>query len=353
MKEYIWIDWPNLDYESMPYRQSYRASVGLYEYPVDRFNLTNGRLELPHRNIVEKPEFNLYNLTNDWRDRYFSVMHEIADSVFKTANGRTVNLFYSGGIDSTSVLVALTRHPNFSNFLEQGKFKISLTSQSINEYPRMFYEEILPRIPIQPLDYNQSMLSNDLIVTGDLGDFIIGNSDASYYPNLDLMDSYHEIFKAMVTKERYKVYQPYHDMCNTCLGHAPFEIESCNQYLWWVNQCFVYQIDLVRPYIWSSTEDFSEIGTNNKVFRFFYDKKMTTFSYEYMSTNPQYSKADELRKLPKDFILNYTRDADYINKPKVYSQRLTFRSVYKSSIFIEDGIFKSEYNKRTITNASY
>jgi hypothetical protein len=332
--EYLWINHGHIDFKSMPYRNSYRWWAGDYEYPVDRFAVSEGRIELPYINIVKEPVYNLSNLTNDWRDRYFSVVDEIAENVYKTAGTRTINLLYSGGVDSTTVYCALAKNPKFKEFVEQGRFKISLTSSSIQEYPELFYKEILPNVILQPLDYNKSMLdSNELLVTGDLGDFIIGNSDASKFPEFDLMDHYEDI----LVEVRKKGLRRYEELCACAVSQAPFKIESINQWLWWINQSYVYQIDLLRPYIWSTTSDYSQVGTNNKVFRFFYDDLMTTFSYEYMSTNPVYSTADSLRSLPKEYIFDYTKDVEYIHKTKVYSQRLTLRTVHKSHIFVSDG----------------
>jgi hypothetical protein len=336
--EYIWINHGNLDFESMPYRNSYKDWAGSYEYPVDRFNITDGRLELTHRNIVRDPVFNLTNLSNDWLDRYFATIDAVGSNVFKAAGNRTINLLFSGGVDSTQVYIALSKNPAFKEFLAQGRFKISLTSSSINEYPELFYKEILPNIPIQPLDYNKSLLNDDeMIVCGDLGDFIIGNSDASGF-DVDLMDPYFAIIDEVRRRGLYE----YEELCMCAVDNAPFEINSVNQFLWWINQCYVYQIDLVRPYIWSSTGNYNRIGENGKVFRFFYDDLITTFSFEYMSTNPTYNTYDSLREWPKKYIFDYTKDAGYLQKPKVYSQRLTLRNCYKSHIFVQDDTIKDK-----------
>lgn len=332
--KYIWINHSNLQFKSMPYRNSYQKWAGAYEYPVDRFNISEGRLEMPHKNIVRDPVFNLGKLSNDWRDRYFSTMDAVADSVYKTAGSRTINLLFSGGVDSTSVYVALAKNPKFKEFVDEGRFVISLTSTSIQEYPELFYREILPNIPIQPLDYNKSMLdTNVLVVNGDLGDFIIGNSDASKFNDIDLMSHYSEIVKVI---QQDKLVE-YEELCMCALKNSPFEIRSVNQFLWWINQAYVCQIDLVRPYIWSSINDYNDIGNNNKVFRFFYDDLITTYSYEYMSTDPVHNNYNSLRKFPKDYIFDYTQDQSYLQKPKIYSQRLTLRYTYKSEIYIENG----------------
>jgi hypothetical protein len=334
---YIWINHGNVDFATMPFRNSYKDWAGVWEYPVDRFNILEGKLELPHKNIVRDPVYNLTNLTTNWKDRYFSLMNQVADNVYTTAGTRTINLFFSGGVDSTAVYVALAKHPKFKEFTEQGRFKVSLTSSSIQEYSKLFFDDILPKVILQPLDYDKSLNNpNELMVTGDFGDFIIGNADASMFPGVDLMGGPWEVLREIKNRNL----KEYEEMCIKAIRSAPFTIYSINQLLWWVNQCYVYQIELLRPYIWSSTTDYRDVSTNNKVFRFFYDDLITAFSYEYMSTNPVLRDYESLRKLPKDYIFDYTKDSDYILKPKVYSQRLTHRILYKTCIFEQDNIIQ-------------
>ena len=343
MKEYLWINWSNLDYLNMPVRGSFRNVVGNFEFPVDRFNMLDNVLEIPCRNILQDPKFSLTNLTNDWEDRYYSVLDSIADNVFTIANGRTIVVTYSGGIDSVSALISLQKHSKYKEYLEQGKFKVALTSTSITEYPELFYKSILPNIPLIPLDYVSLMNDDDvMLVTGDMGDYCIGSSDtlrfSAMQPDLDLMAPWREIIPLISKVKGSALYL--HTM-ETLASKAPFEICSINQLFWWTaNSLTGVQDDLFRPWYWSTAAKIEDAITQNKIFRFFYDAAMMTFSFEYMSTNPVYHNYIDNKTWQKKYIVNSTNDISYMNKQKIFSQRLSLRHVFKTSIYIEDGIIK-------------
>ena len=65
-----------------------------------------------------------------------------------------------------------------------------------------------------------------------------------------------------------------------------------------------------------------------------------TFSFEYMSTNPVYHNYIDNKTWQNQYIVNSTKDISYMNKQKIFSQRLSLRHVFKTSIYIEDGIIK-------------
>ena len=344
-RKYIWADNTAINYLDLPYRQSYKDWVGYYEFPVDRFSVASGLLELDCISLLPKPSYNLTGLSGiNWKDRYFDIMDCIADTVFETANGRHIHLLYSGGTDSTGVYCALKRSKHFRSYQERGCISVSLTSMSINEYPRLFYSEILPEMNLVPLNYNDLMSDpNILLVTGEPGDYIIGNADATSL-EINLMEHYSKFYEISNSKLRL-----FMDLCELSRPHCPFDIESVNQYVWWINQCYSYHEPLIKPYIWSSTDDYSKLFTNSKVFNFFNDDLMTAFSYEYMSTNPRYEHADDLKNFIKEYTCNYTKDTDYLTKPKVYSQRLSLRSLYKNVIYLEDGVIKDDFISGSLT----
>lgn len=328
-KNYIWINRFNLDYEKYPNRKKHKSFFDL-EFPVDRFNIVPGLLELPCINIVKEPKFNLDNISNDFEDRYYSVIEQVVNNVYKFAQNKTIHLFYSGGIDSVCVLIALQKNKKYKEFLAENRFFICMTSKSIDEYPNFFSNHIQNKIPIKLLNFNESMNdSNVLVVSGDMGDYIIGSSDALNFQIDNLMDNWK---KLNIDNELY----------SETIKRCPFDITSINQYVWWINQCFSYQDELVRYYVWSSTKDIQSIPTDEKVFRFFYDDLFTTYSYEYMSTNPHYTNAKQLKQWPKKFIHNFTKDDSYLHKEKICSQRMIPKTLQKNSLFIENNVIKSD-----------
>jgi hypothetical protein len=333
MKKYIWINWSNINHTKYPVRRAYFNYLDKFEFPVDRFNLTQNRLELTTKNIVKPAKFNLSNITVDFEDRYYSICDQVAGNVYETAGDRTIYLCYSGGIDSTLVLAALQRNSKYKEFVEQKRIVLAMTTGSIDEYPWLFFNNILPTLPIVVLDYDKLMCDKSaLVVTGDMGDYITGSSHPlrlNGNSEFNLMSNYKDALKEYSNVPKLPLI--YED----AIKHCPFAIESSNQFFWWISQCFSHQDNLILPYVWSSIKDISEIGTNNKVFRFFYDELFTTFSYEYMSTNPKYVNFSETRILPKKYIVNHFGDKTYMDKKKQFSQRKTVRILHKTSMYFD------------------
>lgn len=343
-KSYVWVNHGNLDFGAMPYRNAYKTIAGPFEFAVDRFNVTDGLLELNTTNIVKPPSYSLSNLSADWLDRYFDTLDLVADRVYQQAgDDKIIYLLYSGGLDSLCVLVALQRSSRYKEFLEQGRLKLSLTSTSIQENAEFFFSNILPDIPLCALNYDTLM--NDpqaLLVTGDMGDHIIGSSDSlESSQRLDLPCS-------AFFEEHKQSPREYIELAQLAKARQPFEIKTSAQLQWWIIQCYCYQIDIARQYFWSTTSDFSTMAGDTKVFRFFYDDLITTFSYEYMSTNPRIESFEDCRTFPKKYIANHMGNDSIFSKPKVYSQRLTLRTVNKTSIYIEDGVYGYEMSNNTI-----
>lgn len=347
-KQLIWASPSVILYRNHPVRNSHRLMTSAWEFPVDRFNATQGYLELDCVNIVESPVYNLNNLAGiNWKDRYFSTLDSVADKVYSAAGDRTIYVFYSGGVDSLVVLCALQRHSKYKDFLARGKFKLALNTRSIEEYPSYFYKSLLPEIPLVVANYNKIMLDPDaFIVTGDMGDYIIGTSDTigmlGNSQNFDLMSDWREIFPILKNETGSKQYL---DLCLMAKQIQPFEISSVSQLAWWISQCYGVQFELAKPYAWSSQTDLAGLDNNTKkVFRFFYDSEITTFSYEYMSTNPELRNYEDTRTWPKQYIVNHIKDTGYLTKSKVYSQRLIIRTVNKTQIYKTDTGYGSVFS---------
>lgn len=348
MKKYLWVNWSNLEYKTMPYRNGFKNVAGYFEFPVDRFNLLEDKLELPTYSIVKQPKFNLSNLSNDWEDRYYSILDSIADRVYTTAANKTIVVTYSGGIDSACVLVSLQKHAKYKEFLNSGRFKIAMTSSSIDEYPEQFFRDILPNIPIMPLDYCKLMDDpNVMLVTGDMGDHVIGSTDVLRFTggnvsDLDLMLPWRTVLPRIAQIPDSSLYQ---ELLVLLMNKAPFEIKSINQMSWWWANALDHQDDLLRPWYWSTTTDFSNIATQSKVFRFFYDDEMMKFSFEYMSTNPEYHHYIDNKIWPKRYVVQATGDENYLNKQKVFSQRMSLRHTFKTQIYVENNSIGFESGK--------
>jgi hypothetical protein len=331
MKKYLWSFYNYINYKNKPYRNAFKVFAGRFEYPVDRFGVTQGKLEVDTFNIVKDPIYNLNNLTNDWEDRYYSIVDQVADNVYSTAGNRKILVLYSGGIDSMLIILALQKHKRYKEFIDANRLEVMMTSSSIGEDTNFFYNNILHNINFVPLSYSQAMNDEEvLLVTGDMGDHIIGSSDILKKKIVD--------FDPMVNWSKLEIpgLVRYNEILNLCVKSCPFEIVSANQASWWWAQCFDHQDDLLKPYFWSDFSNFSDVGNNNKVFRFFYDDLFVKFSFEYMSTNPTYRNYNENKLFPKKYICNQTGKLEYLDKIKIFSQRQTYRVFYKKCIYSEN-----------------
>lgn len=342
MTKYVWVTWSSVDYKKYPMRRGYREVHDLMDFPVDRHNILKGGLGIDTKNIVRPAVFSLTNIDNNFEERYYSILDQVAATVIDKVGDRELCLMYSGGVDSVVVLAALTRSPKFKDLVEQNKFSIALTASSVAEYPWLFYNVILPNYKLIPADYDAIMRDKTkMMLTGDLGDYVMSSPDAVgvLSPSFDLMSPPRQVFGQFLNKSvsTFNINKMYLQAAKRC----PFDITTANQLLWWGNQCYNYHEDLLGPYKWSSVTDLSELTSQNKVFRFFYDERIVKYSYEYMSTRPVIHSFEDSRLYPKRYAVDCFGDESYMNKPKVYSQRKVYRRVFKSAIYHDGEAFKS------------
>lgn len=352
MKKLQFFNTFNTKYTPGSFRDYYKTIYGTGPCPVDRFGLLKhiDPQLLQFNNIVPEPKYSLSNLpqgsSEQWRERYFSLFEQVATDVYEKAQGKKIAVMYSGGIDSTSALIALMKHSKFKEFLDSGNFVVSMATTSIREYPKFFYERILPTIPIVPADYNSLMCDPSiLVVTGDSGDYVIGNTDTPvffYEGSTDILYRPKEILWPYLNSidKTGKFVNFFKEICK----RAPFEIYSVNQAYWWIGQAFVHQGEMHYPFVWSNIQDLSEVSTFNKVYRWFLSEPFMTYSFEYASVNPYYTDFNSVRRFPKEYIVDYSGDQDYMNKIKIFSQRQLYREIRKTRVY-EDGTWEFTLDK--------
>lgn len=347
-KKIIWLLGNRLSITPGSFRDYYSKVYSSLQFPVDRFNLLPAidPDTISTVNIVPEAKYNFTNLTSDWKDRYFSICDRIANDIYNKVGHRNIVVFYSGGIDSTAALVALMRHSDYPAYVKAGRIKIALTTHSIYEYPDFFYQTILPTLPIVPADFNTALKDPDnFIVTGDGGDYVIGNTDAPIWDHEGTTDNLYKPKEILYPYlDEIEPSGKFSDMLRALDRRAPFDIESVNQLYWWLGQCFTHQGEMCYPYAWSSLEDMSDLATFNKLYRFFLHPEFMTYGFEYMSTNPQYTRLVDLRNFTKEYIVQHTGHRYYMAKNKMMSQRVTIRPWFKSSIY-EDLTFDNSTTK--------
>ncbi len=303
--------------------------------PVDR----SGTLETPGLKMIGPPIPDAIGFNKTLED----CMLEEAQRLWDT--NRQLRVYWSGGIDSTGVLVALIRTAKGDDLdrltvcytsnetvcpvlREQITNRIE-TESSVEEYELFFNKFIDGKLntecvlELEPSKFYSKgtswVISNGtvkhladsardgyLVVTGELGDQLFGS--AAFGNDNDLINATSKEFL------KDKKYQKYLDDIKKLNEACPIDTDKLTDMLWWWN--FAIKWCEVRFRASLAVED----GSHLKNIKHFYD---TEDFQKWSISNPdkKIKKTEQSYKwLLKDFIYDYTKDADYRdNKVKLGS----------------------------------
>ena len=314
-------------------------TVHAFWMPIDR----SGTLETPGLKLVGPPIPDATGFNKTLED----CMLEEAQRLWDT--GRQLRVYWSGGIDSTGVLVALIRtakgddldrltvcytdteirNNTVEGFLIAQQWGRTYVDTSIDEYELFFNKFIDGKLnaecisPVEPSKFYSKgsswVISNGtvkhladsardgyLVVTGELGDQLFGS--AAFGNDDDMIN--------MTSKEflKDKEYQEYIDDIKKINEACPIDTEKLTDMLWWWNFSIKWCETRFRASL--AVED----GSHLKNIKHFYD---TEDFQKWSISNPdkKIKKTQQSYKwLLKDFIYDYTKDADYRdNKVKLGS----------------------------------
>jgi len=248
---------------------------------------------------------------------------------------KPIELFWSGGIDSSSALVAL-----FETKSESDVLNIRYTKDSIVEFPLMWETMVKDRNdPLHAKEMlDESLFENDNIikVTGECGDQVFGKPNvlpkhrADTYRGISrhidkFADDWETIFaweQSMFSPTVSSWSAPYFAEQKRQLAKilfaqvdiAPIEIVTIYDLLWWIIFCFSWQdIDSRIIFTYTTTPHCQS------TFSFFNTEDFQRWAI----TNhaKKYEKTLQTHKQPaKDYINKYIKDEDYRkNKTKQVS----------------------------------
>ena len=273
--------------------------------PVDR----TGQFNPFHMLYDPIPKFKNFN--ESWEE----CCMEAARDLWKL--GKPIELFWSGGIDSSGVLIALLETKSNSDVL-----KIRYTQDSIDEFPLMW--ERMVRDKNEPLPHKDmldiSLFENHdiLKVTGECGDQCFG-SDA-LHANLD---KHADNWESIVTWPNGKLFSKKPDvpldteknfkrkksnlveLLFEHVDYAPFEIDTIFDLFWWCNFCFKWQdVDSRMIFTFSDTSDW------RSTISFFNTENFQKWSI--VNHDIKHGGTWETYKQPaKDYINKYIKDETY------------------------------------------
>lgn len=264
--------------------------------------------------------------TEHTTDSFDICMSQCAENI-NNLKGNKI-LFYSGGIDSTAMIIALIKSGRINDY------QINYTDSSINEYPEFFEKHIIKYNHFKSTAQTFEKFVNEGLNEGK--NHIIagtGHSSTIYenvkHNNIELNENYNNIFnllKSNLSKELL------HENIKKC----PIELKTMDDIYWYIR--FVYELQKTY-YKWGMITNKSE---HYKKCHCFFSKpyrvwELSNRNYLQINsfTDSEINPKPHLRK----YIYNFTNDLSYYKtKNKVNSVRLAFgtsKYTYKRDVLFK------------------
>ena len=261
------------------------------------------------------------------RDLNFNkITNNRAKIILKKAEdeNKDIKVSYSGGIDSTTVMVALIK--NRETF-PKVKITVVLSKESVKEYPKFYNKYIKDKFPLIWANKNnldKVLAKKDkkdfLIVTGELGDQLFGSA-LMFRDNLkdDLGKDWTKIF----TPRFVRYWKP-------LVEQNPQKDRSVANVLWWLNFTLKYQ--------WIQLRMFAMLGGKVPLDNFIHFFGGPRFQRWALATPmsvkfPDLKNEKSYKDPAKQYIYNYTKDKNYLNnKTKKGSLKDNLDAPIKSTI---------------------
>lgn len=304
----------NVDYTLVNTGPQYKFSqFKEYNYLVDLNSIFSNRpsgdiadrtqtINMPYKMAVVRP-WQIPNSTMLLNDIFESRVYQLEKSANK------INIFWSGGIDSTAIVTAVLKHGNLS------KYRILHTTDSIVENTNFYLLLIKNNLNLVDLTNSEYQPQNfdGIFVTGAGGDGLMASLDESF-----------------VEKVGYaKLNQPWRDYFLTCTNNIDF-LNFCEEFFklarrsvdtllearWWFYTCCKLQ---------KFPAGASDLVSDDQVLvqGFFDTEEFESYNYFNIDRIMPTSQYTSYKQDLKDYIFEYYPDNDYYkNKIKSVGHQL-------------------------------
>ncbi|MFK7924313.1 MAG: hypothetical protein AB8H47_20315 [Bacteroidia bacterium] len=255
-------------------------------------------------------------------DSFEELCAQRAREIITLSAGRRITVLWSGGIDSTAVLIALYRELSVRE--ERDRLHLLLSQESIDEFPAFFEAIIQDKLAytrIESTIYEQ-IDPADLNITGEHGDQLFGSDKLKYHvmtgeawrpweDNLEYVIA-HKLGHKAPAAEIIEYLRPQ-------VAQSPLPINTLYDYLWWMNFSLKWQHVSLRLREGLTTGAFA---LEDNLCHFFQSTDFQRWSL----SNPQSKiKSDwkSYKYIAKEYIHDFFPNEDYLlNKEKEQSLKL-------------------------------
>jgi hypothetical protein len=309
--------------------------------PVDR----SGVIKFPvrTRSFFPLPEVREFTKT------YEEVCNERAQQLLARAERLDIQLyvFWSGGVDSTCLLVSLLKHANAA---QRERIVVLMTEESICEYP-LFYRKYIRG----QLRRDSSMMlpyilgTRNLIVNGEHNDQLFGSDIVPGLSQMFGLDILHEPYnRGMVVSFLTKIMNDgdlarfYVGLFEELAEGAPIELKTNFERFWWINFALKWQTVYMR--VLSFVAERNVALMSKEYLKSYYASFYNTEGFQLWSLNNRDKRilnGWRSYKWPtKEVIYEFTKDAEYRdNKAKrgslqyVVARRVPFEFIDENFAF--------------------
>lgn len=273
---------------------------------------------------------------------FSEIMDERAVQVFKQAveSNRKLAVMYSGGVDSTAILCALLK--NIPEKDLKDNVVVLLSELSIMENPNFYHSHIIKKFKCISSFRFPYFLGNDeyLLINGENADQLFGSQVTGFFT---LDRDFKDVFKPVRTmrgelidwmrtriEKDWVVYKSNDkDYSEKLFNHleqivaaAPIELDDIYRFFWWINFTTKWQSVYVRLLPFSQNPKTIKLEENYTTF--YYPKDFQLWS---MNNTDKFVKDTALssKYIAKEYICEYNKDWDYMNKPKIGSLSSVFK----------------------------
>ena len=229
------------------------------------------------------------------------------------SQNKKIRLFWTGGVDSTATCVAFLKQL-------QGNLKlleIAYIPLSKKEYP-LFYSDFLQnQIKKIKVDrFPKAISNNRLIITGEHGDQLFGNSKAFSLSIDELQKPWQESFPN-VLHESFNSSKKVDTLINYLepqIRKCPIPLPNLFELFWWINFSLKWQSVNLRLLATKNSKDFQKYAPLQ--FHFFDTHEFQLWSLN--NPDKRIQKTWHSYKWPlKAYIRDYTNDQNYYNLKKI------------------------------------
>jgi hypothetical protein len=223
---------------------------------------------------------------------------------------KTIAVLWSGGIDSTSALIAVMKAAIASGCTN--RIHVCLSLDSVSEYPGFFLNHICGRLRIQSITRPMSAFldSTVLNVTGEHGDQLFGSQLLRPYVQRGFGQVNYEDVLGAIMLER--LGNPWSALrvrryLDPVIEAAPVPIRTVFDYLWWLNYALKWQSVTLRLAVSRGDQTYPVYRSLRHFFR---DERFQRWA---LANTPGRAPSEwpRYKDVAKQYTLEFTGDVSY------------------------------------------